>query len=98
MRVGTVEIHPDARREILDALDWYNDRNPIAAESFAGEIRKALDLIDSAPTRWPEYEGSARRYLLPKFPYSIVYRLTATGVEIVAVAHHKRRPRYWQDR
>jgi plasmid stabilization system protein ParE len=79
-------------------VDWYNERNPTAAEAFAREIRIAFDLIASAPARWPEYEGSARRYLLSKFPYSVIYRVTASGVEIVAVAHHKRRPRYWLDR
>ena len=32
-----------------------------------------------------------------QYPYTLVYRLTP-GVEIVAVAHQKRRPDYWKRR
>ena len=39
-----------------------------------------------------------RRYLLPnRYPYTLIYRLTP-GVEVVAVAHLRRRPEYWQHR
>jgi hypothetical protein len=38
----------------------------------------------------------ARRYILHRFPYGIIYRLLGDDVlEILAIAHHKRRPGYW---
>lgn len=36
--------------------------------------------------------------VLHKFPYVIVFRETATTVEVVAVAHEHRRPGYWRNR
>jgi plasmid stabilization system protein ParE len=40
-----------------------------------------------------------RRFVLPRFPYSLIYRhLGADEVRILAVAHQKRRPRYWTGR
>ena len=42
--------------------------------------------------------GKARRVLVNRFPYQVVYHLTPTDVIIVAVAHLKRRPNYWKDR
>lgn len=37
-----------------------------------------------------------RRLLVGRFPYQVVYRLRATEIVIVAVAHLKRRPGYWK--
>ncbi len=35
-------------------------------------------------------------YVMPKFPYTVVYQRRAEDiVEIVAVAHHKRQSKYW---
>ena len=33
-----------------------------------------------------------------KFPYKVVYRNQQDGIEIIAVAHGKRRPGYWKGR
>lgn len=32
------------------------------------------------------------------FPYDIVYRVTTADLEVLAVAHHRRRPGYWRRR
>jgi hypothetical protein len=32
------------------------------------------------------------------FPYFVVFRETTGGLEIIAVAHGRRRPGYWRDR
>ena len=38
----------------------------------------------------------ARRYLLSRFPYSIVYVVAvAGGITVAAVPHTKRKPGYW---
>ena len=50
------------------------------------------------PGQFPEYAFGARRVVLQRFPYLTVFRETAAGVEILAVAHGRRRPGYWRDR
>jgi hypothetical protein len=39
-----------------------------------------------------------RRRLLSRFPYGIAYQVIDDTVVVVAVAAHKKRPRYWADR
>jgi len=91
-----VEFTPEALREIDDAFEWYFERSLQAAEAFVQEVDSAVALIAGSPTIWPRFEAGTRRYVLRRnFPYDIVYREIPAGIEVVAVAHHKRRPRYW---
>ena len=98
MRVARVDLTPEARREIDDAFEWYLERSVQAAEAFLREATKAFALIAGSPAIWPRFEAGTRRYVLRKFPYSIIYREIPDGIEVVAMAHHKRRPRYWRGR
>jgi len=95
---GRVEYLPQASRELEDALAWYLERSPRAAESFLREIERAVTIIAEAPGIWPHFEAGARRYILQRFPYNIIYRQIEAGIQVVAVAHQKRRPRYWSSR
>jgi hypothetical protein len=36
--------------------------------------------------------------VFPRYPFSLVYILRGDDVEIVAVAHGRRRPGYWRSR
>jgi toxin ParE1/3/4 len=45
-----------------------------------------------------EGRADSRRYLLHRFPFQIVYRARGETIEVVAVAHLKRRPGYWKSR
>ena len=98
MSAARVEFVPEARREIDDAFEWYLERSLQAAEAFVDETSSAIAMIASAPAIWPNFEAGTRRYVLRKFPYNIVYREIQGGIEVIAVAHHKRRPRYWRGR
>jgi hypothetical protein len=57
--------------------------------------------VTDAPERWPLVQGlpPSRRmhyYVMPDFPYTVVYQRRGEDViEIVALAHQKRRPQYW---
>jgi plasmid stabilization system protein ParE len=79
-------------------MQWYAERSPIAARAFATEVNTCVERVGEAPNRWPCYLGGTRRYLFPHFPFSLVYRVRNGEIEIVAVAHHRRRPGYWRSR
>ncbi len=93
-----VRLHPDAQREMRAAFLWYFDRNRLVAESFRAEAEHAIQAIAKDPNRWPELTGSVRRYVFPRFPFTAVYRVKLDCVEVVAIAHQKRRPEYWNER
>jgi len=44
------------------------------------------------------YLADTRRYLLRRFPFFVVFREVDDRVQIVAVAHARRRPGYWLGR
>jgi toxin ParE1/3/4 len=94
----SVEFHPEAIAEAVAAREWYQVRSQVAADAFVAEINHAFQRITEDPSRWPKHFSGTRRYLLHKFPFSIVYREVDTVIQIVAIAHGRRRPRYWKER
>lgn len=96
MREARLRFHPAAVEEAEAALDWHSERSPRAANRFAAELERVIEEISAAPERWPEFEGRARRMLLRHFPYAVIYRITKGEIEILAVAHGRRRPGYWK--
>ncbi len=93
-----LEVHPEALLEADAGLAWYLERSRGAGELFYSEPERALDAIVRAPLRWPRYLRGTRRYLLYKFPYSVVYQPVGERVFVYAVALAKRRPGYWKSR
>lgn len=95
---GVVRFHPDADEELREATEWYLDRSVVAAEGFVREIDHAIERITEAPQRYPLTRYGRRRFVLLNYPYDVVYRVRPDEIEIVAVAHHARRPGYWRRR
>jgi toxin ParE1/3/4 len=93
-----LEVHPEAVLEAQSAYRWYRDRNSAAAAAFLAELDRAVELISETPMRWPIHVHGTRRFLLRRFPFGVVYRELAETIQIVAVAHGRRRPGYWKDR
>ncbi len=96
--IARVDFHPDAVAEFDAATDWYRENSERAAENFIGEVDRAIARIAQNPSMWADYLHGTRRYLLRHFPYVIVYLLRENRVNIVAVAHGRRRPGYWKKR
>jgi len=84
-------FHPAAAEEAGGALEWYAARSP-----FLSELEHAVTQVRATPERWPRVAGRVRRYVFPRFPFSLVYRLTRSDIEVIAVAHHRRKPSYWR--
>jgi plasmid stabilization system protein ParE len=91
--------HPEALADAEEARNWYFERSPMAARGFVLALDQAINAIMDAPERWPKHHFGCRRYVFPnQYPYTLIYRITGVAVEVVAVAHQKRRPYYWKHR
>ena len=91
--------HPEADVDAEEAKKWYEQRSTSAARGFVLAVDAGVRAILEAPERWPQYRHGCRRYVLRRYPYNLIYRTPdGVDVEIVAVAHQKRRPTYWRDR
>jgi len=95
---GEVEFHPAALQEARAAVDWYSRRSRLAAVAFVLELEVALSSITESPARWPSAIGGCRRYVLHRFPFLVIYREHRAAIEVIAVAHARRRPGYWTGR
>jgi plasmid stabilization system protein ParE len=98
MNKWTLSLHPGAEADLLDGFDWYAERNSDAADEFAVAVREAGNLIRRAPLVWPSFTEDTRKYTLKHFPYKIIYRVTGSQIEVIAVAHDRRRSNYWAKR
>ena len=94
----SIRLHPSAAEEAEAAFEWYLDRSPRAANAFLDQLSHAIDRIQDSPETWPVYYSGTRRYIFTEFPFQVVYRVKNDAIEIVAVAHGRRRPRYWSER
>jgi len=93
-----LDIHPAALVELKSCLDWYLARSETAGIKFVAELDRAMDLIIQSPSRWPSGEHDTRKFVLRRFPFAVIYREKEIGVEVLAIAHGRRRPSYWKDR
>jgi plasmid stabilization system protein ParE len=98
MAAKPVEFHPAALAEAEATVAWYGERSFSAAQGFLTELERAIQAISEAPNRWPLFEQGCRRFPLRRFPYLLVYREKPASIEVVAVAHGRRRPGYWRPR
>ena len=93
-----IRFHPDAVAELTEARQWYRDRSDVAAQALVLELARSFDEISRHPDTRPKVHGELRRYVLRRFPYSIIYRVEQDAVFVTAVAHQRRRFGYWRER
>ena len=93
-----LEYLEEALEEAEAAVRWYVERSLTAAAAFSEELDAAESAIAQFPEAWPRFDHGTHRYLLRRFPFSIVYRVEPRRILIVAVAHGRRRPGYWRSR
>ena len=94
MESKEVEFHEAASREYETAFAWYFERSQRAALQFAREVEGAVASIAEAPERFPSGVQGTRRLLLQRFPFAVVYRELPSVIQVLAVAHGRRRPGY----
>jgi plasmid stabilization system protein ParE len=90
-----VGFHPQAQRELVEALAYYADADLDLAAAFAAEVERGTRLL----TRFPSAGRPTSRILaLRRFPCSLVYQPRESEILVLAVASQHRRPFYWATR
>ena len=98
-----LRIHAAAEQEARQAAQWYEDRRVGLGFEFLAVVDTALQRIRDDPLQFPILETlpdepSVRRFLLKRFPYTIIYEVVSPEIQVLAVAHVRRRPQYWKKR
>ncbi len=93
-----VAFEPTASLELNEAADFYDLERPGLGTEFLDAVGTALIAVTDKPAAFPIELGETRKRVVNRFPYSIMYWFDDTTVHVSAIAHHRRRPRYWGDR
>ena len=90
-----VRLAAKAARDLEGAVSHYESELPGLGTALLEEVAAAIGFISEYPEAsaiWPFAPREARRCILRRFPYGLIYELRAGAVVILAVAHHLRRP------
>jgi len=94
-----VTIDPEAELELTDAALYYaRESGADLGRAFIAEFERSVEILRANPTLGAPWRGAIRRLPLRRFPYSIVYRLRQSELEVFAIAHQSRKPGYWRAR
>jgi len=91
-------FHPDVSSEIKASYDWYQEQANGLGEDFLNELEYSYQAIVEFFDTWPKFSKDFRRFILSRFPFSIIYRKNNESVYVVAIMHHSRKPGYWLER
>lgn len=93
-----IEFHPEAIREIRDAIAWYRERDERAGEALRTLIASAEEMVRRSPEAWATYFHGAHGFRLRRFPFVLAYVIRGRTILVVALAHTSLKPGYWRDR
>ena len=93
-----LEFHPDVAIDVKGSYDWYEKELNGLGYAFISELENAYESVAYAPQTWSPFKYGFRRYILSKFPFSIVYKEEQDFIYVLAVMHNSRNPNYWMDR
>jgi toxin ParE1/3/4 len=98
-----VRFVDEAVKELDDAVLWYEDRREGLGLAFVAALDHAVESIARQPRAAALIDGvsedlEVRRLSIRRFPYFVAYLVLNDNVVVLAVAHERRRPRYWSDR
>ena len=95
----TYEFHPAAETEHLECVAYFESKRAGLGASYLTEFEQTAALACESPRRYAiEKKPDVRRIRMRRFPYTIIFRESRGAVQILAVAHHRRRPGYWLGR
>jgi len=91
-------VEPQAEAEIAEAAAWYEAQEAGLGADFVDEVEHALTRIERNPYQYQIVYREARRAMLRRFRYGIIYRVSDHEVIVLACFHSHRDPKRWQIR
>ena len=95
-----LRVGPEAEAEAGAAALWYEAKRAGLGADFIAAIDESLERVLEAPLAHPIWRAGRpfRRHIVRRFPYVIFFTVSDQSVNVLAVAHSKRRPGYWVGR
>jgi plasmid stabilization system protein ParE len=97
-----VEFAPEVERDVDEAAEWYELRQPGLGTRFVEEVIRVWDALADNPLLYCRRHPTKNiRWRYPeRFPYRIIYEVdeAAQTVRVAAVLHAARHDWHWQQR
>jgi plasmid stabilization system protein ParE len=87
-----------AEEEMTAAALFYDAASSGLGNDFLDDVQQAINSLSAYPQAGEAVAPRLRRMLLHRFPFSAIYSVETDVILVIAIAHHGRRPRYWQSR
>ncbi len=94
-----IRSHPGASHDFNLAVDWYiAEAGKPSAARFVEDVEYLRSLILDNPWIGTPGPSDTRSFVFKRFPYTLIYRVRGDVLEVLALAHHSRRPDFWVKR
>lgn len=90
--------HPSVQAEVVAAAQFYEQKVNGLGAQFLDEFDRSIAVIVAMPERWRVIGSDKRRYLMPRFPYGLYYRVVGNEVRVLVLKHHSQHPDYGMKR
>lgn len=86
-------FHPEAEKEIDDAVIWYRKQLIGLELEFIKCIDEVIRKIKKEPELYPFIFENYRKAVVKRFPFIIIYEKVKSTIRILAVFHSRRNPK-----
>ena len=86
----------EAELDLLKARDWYDTQRFGLGNEFMFAVDACFANVEAMPDAFVVVHGKVRRALLKKFPYVVLFRVSAEEILIVGCLHTSRDRSSWQ--
>jgi toxin ParE1/3/4 len=94
-----LSVSEEAENELEEAIEFFAKSGGIQLGlSLAAEFERTVSLLQSRPLIGPQWLKGFRKFGLRRFPFSVIYVVSDVELRVLALAHFRRRPRYWAKR
>ena len=87
-----LRLKSPADLDYLQALEFYENRQPGLGQEFDAELLALLERIEQNPEFFPTETALVRKALMPRFKYRIYFAVEGDEIGVLAIWHPSRSP------
>lgn len=92
------DVSPFAERELENAVVFYRQKSSALSMNFLVCIKEAWRQIEEFPESGSVFDTRLRKVRVKKFPYIVIYHLTETRIQVLAIMHTRQAPQSFKER
>jgi plasmid stabilization system protein ParE len=87
-----------AQAELFEAITYYSEINAELGVRFEQAVANSVRAAATHPERGAPRSRNTRRWLVKGFPFGVIDREGEHEILVVALAHQRKQPEYWERR